>query len=398
MIALTRPGEARTQRSMVLHSRHCAVLSACLIVLGAANLTLAADDTAAREAFARGEKLLAESKPDDAARAFESAARFAADPRLADRAELNRGVALLRAGDSDAAASVFGSIERAPHTTDAQVRAASQYHLGLIEHARAAAMIQPPAQDPSTQSPAPQRPAAPAPDRSNPATQVASFDEVLTTLRRAERRFRTAAELDPSLSDAARNVELTQRLIAAIKEEQQKQEQQQQQQQNDQQDQKQDQSGEQSDQQSDQGQSGQQKNSAGERSGERKDSDESGKQQSGQQQSSDQTSDQKKAQNKAADKSKAQDAQPGDKDQDKNAQKQSGQQKQDAEAQRAKDEQAQAEREAQQAHEAQGEPKPVRQFDPKAAQILDKEQREKAMLARLLRQLSGQPAQVEKDW
>lgn len=398
-------------------TRRLVVVSLCVWFLATAGIARA-DDAAAREAFARGEKLLSESKPEDAARAFASAAAFAKDRGLADRAELNRAVATLRAGDTDSAAALLGALERAPSTGDARVRASTQYHLGLIEHARAVAMISPTAASSDsgptgTQSVSPtvsQQSSSQGPTDAtqNSSAPGASYDEIIATLRRAERRFRVAAELDPSMRDAARNVEFTQLLIAALEEEQQKQEQQQQskdqeKRQQDQNEQQQGQQGEQNEsdqQESEQGKADQKQGKSGKDQGARRD----GSRDANEAQSADQSQQKGTQDKKSGDKSKQQqDAQRAEQQND-NGEKSNDKDQKAAEmksgAQRDKGQDGQAQREAEERGEGR-EPRPVRavrQFDPKAAQILDKEQREKAALARLLRQLSGQPAQVEKDW
>ena len=160
----------------------------------------------ARQAFDAAAQLQREGKLPEARAAFQA---LAADGTtsgkdngdLRARARLNAAAIGIQQGGENlsAATADLGALESSDRLSP-DLQGQTQYLLGLIEHAQAAALAE-----------------------SKP-------DEAIAGLKKAERRFRNAAALAPDLAGAAKNVDLTQRLIAAIEQAQREREQQKQQQ------------------------------------------------------------------------------------------------------------------------------------------------------------------------
>lgn len=321
-------------------------LIAALTLLRTHPLFAAEPTVTPQEAMHSGLKQLAEGKPDDAIKSFEQADALADPHRAAairESARFNIGLAHAAAKRDADAAKVFQSL--ADSATNPGIASSAQYQLGLLEHASAV-------QGMSAKEPAP-------------------IDQTIETLTRAERHFRNSLTGETTDDDARRNIDLTQRLIAALKKQQEEQQKQQEQQQ---QQNKQDKQESQQDKKNQQ-KSSQQQQQSGEGDGQEQEQTQPQDSQGGQKQQ------QKKPNSKNPDKQQdpatpsQQDKGKGDKPEQKPPEQQAPQQSQQGE----KNGQEKA-------------------FDATAAQILDKEKRERATLERILRQLSGRPARVEKDW
>ena len=313
---------------------------------------------------------LAEGKPDEAIKSFalaESLDTASDNQMLRERARFNTALAHFTAGRPDDAAKLFRDL--AGSTRDSALAASAQYQLGLIEHGRAVKSLESASRD----------------------TAADQADETLEFLRRAERHFRNAQGDATTANDARRNIDLTQRLIAAVQ--RQREQQQKQQQQDNKQDQQkndQDQNKEQKGDQNKQDQSKEEQSKQGQSNKDQQQKDPSDE--NPQQSPGDQRKQPQQKKNKDSQKKDASEPTPGEKSEEEKAKQ--------AKADKAKAEQQQAEKERQEQQQGkEGEAKdPAQPFDLTAAQILDKERRERAALERILRQLSGRPARVEKDW
>lgn len=280
------------------------------------------------------ERLFTDKKYADAAGAY---ARLADElgpdqAPLAPKLAFNRGCAQLAAGDVSGAEASFLKVDAA--TSDLDVRAAARYNLGQIAAKQAEQLAE-------------KQP-----------------EQAIDAYRRAERHFRNTLADRPQNTDAAHNVEVVQRAIARLQEQQKQQQQQQKKDEQKQQD-KQDQKKQDKDQQ------------------QKKDQGKQGNK-SDQQQKQDQ--DQKSGK---PDQQKKSDQEQKQKQQQQNADGKDKQQQSDQAEKGGQGEQQQAQ---------QASPGEQREFDRTAAQILDKERQQRERLKQWLRIMRSRAAPVEKDW
>jgi hypothetical protein len=357
----TRPARANAPVSLPL------AIAAIALALRSPSAFANPEPETPESAMHAGLTQLAQGKADDAIKSFslaESLGTASESQILRERARFNTALAHFTAGRPDDAAKLFRDLVSS--TRDVALAASAQYQLGLIEHGRAVKSLE-----------------SPSPDK-----EAGNADQILELLRRAERHFRNAQDDGATASDARRNIDLTQRLIAAVQKQRDQEQQQQQQQQDNKQDQQKNDKEQSKDQKSDQSRQDPSKQDQSKPDQSKKNqSDENSQQASGDQQKQSQ---QKK--NKDSQKQSQTDPEPNEQSEQEKAKQ--------AKADKAKADQQQAENERQEQQQGKdGDAKdPAQPFDLTAAQILDKERRERAALERILRQLSGRPARVEKDW
>lgn len=267
---------------------------------------------------------------------------------LAPTLGFNRGCAQLAAGDAAAAEKTFLEVDAS--ATDLSVRAAARYNLGQIVAKRAESLAE-------------KQP-----------------DQAIETYRQAERHFRNALADQPGNADAAHNVEVVQRAIAKLQEQQKQQQQQQQQQKNN--DQKQKDQQDKNEQNQDDKKQDQDQNKKDDKSDKQK--------QDQQKQHPSDPSQQGKDQNKDIEGNKTDQKKQAEQDQQKSEQQQQNTGGQDEQRQN-QDQQAQQQQQQAKAGDQ-------REFDRTAAQILDKERQQRERLKHWLQLMRARAAPVEKDW
>ncbi|MBX3386056.1 MAG: hypothetical protein KF768_05770 [Phycisphaeraceae bacterium] len=332
-------------------SRWLLAVAACACVMHTmANASLA-DDAAARRLMREASALAASGSPERAAPLFKAAAREATDTALRRSAELNAALCAANSLDQKERARAVASIESIERSSrDPRLLGPARTALGRIEHGMGVAVMK--------ESP----------------------EQAIEHLTRAERWFRSAliaAGPDPEME---RNIELTQRLIEALLRQQEQEQSEHQNQGNE--------SGESQDAPDSQQQDGQ----AGEGDSQRGDNSEQQQQPNGSQP-------QAGGEEPQSPDSSGQGGQQSDPAGDNQGKSESGQPSREREgAGEDASKSTDAEREEAQPPPAQGETSEVRGFNPIAAQILDKERRERAALERLKRQMQGRTVRVERDW
>jgi Ca-activated chloride channel family protein len=265
----------------------------------------------------------------------------------------NRGCAQLAAGDSTAAEKTFLDVDAS--AADPSLRAAARYNLGQIACKQAEPMVE--------------------------KDKAAAIE----TYRRAERHFRNALADQPGNADAARNIEVVQRKIAKLLDEQKKQEQQQK---------------DPKDQQNKQDQKDQDKNNPDQQNKDQQKQDQDKKDQQKQDQQKKDPQQGQSGQDQKDQQNQQQQGKDGKKD-EKPSKPEEQKDKKPEEGKDGKDQQDQQQQDPQgadQQPQANGKPQDHREFDVKAAQILDKEKKQRERLKQLLQLMRARAAPVEKDW
>lgn len=189
--------------------RRCLLAAVCI-----AGLAGPASADVARDAAVRGNEFFGKAQYKEADAAYQLARDGGyATPQVV----YNQACAKLEIGQLDDAERLFRQVDADP--ASGSLAAAARFNLGSAAYRQARALME------KSQQPAAGNDAAPVP----PAPA-----EILDLLKKSDRGFRGALELDPTDQDAARNVETVQRAIRQIKDQieaQRKQQEQQQQQQ-----------------------------------------------------------------------------------------------------------------------------------------------------------------------
>jgi len=177
---------------MIRRVRHVTVI-ACVALCCTAGFTNTARADVAKDAAIRGNEFFANSQYKEAAAAYQ----LARDGGYSTPEVLhNLGCAKMELGELDDAEQLFKQVDADPSA--GKLAASSRFNLGAIGYRQAQAMIQKASQQPGGEPPP------------SPAG-------ILDALKRSERGFRGAIELDPADRDAARNIEVVQRTIKQIK-------------------------------------------------------------------------------------------------------------------------------------------------------------------------------------
>jgi hypothetical protein len=264
---------------------------------------------------------------------------------LAPALDLNRACALLAAKQPDEAEKAF--LEADARATDAIVRSAARSNLGAIASARGDGL-------------AGQKEGA-EPD----------IPGALEAYRRAERHFRNALGDRPDDAGARRNIEIIQRKIARLLEQQKKKEEQQQQQ-----------------------------------DSEKRDQQNQGEQKKDQQDQKQQNKTENKDEQKPESQQQGKDGQPQDQKQGQPEPEQDPKQQDDAKKPEDPKEQGDPkDQKASDGSQQQQRPTPPtptaqqkREFDRLAAEILDKEKKQRERFKQMMQLMRSRAAPVEKDW
>jgi hypothetical protein len=315
-----------------------------------------------RDAVARGNALFAEKKYQEAAVAYE-----AAGPTDRAPPELLYNLACARAalGEPDSAEQLLRRLDSSPSSR--AVAAATRYNLGVLAYQRG--------EEAAKQDPA------------------AAIDH----LRRSERFFRAARDLDSTDRDAARNIEVVQGKLKELLD-QQKQEEQQPQQQHGQQGQDQKEQEKREQQQGQQGEDQQQQDQQEQQPGQPSDSQQ--QQQERQQQNPNSQPGEQSPQDQQQQQPQRH---PSDQQKQEQGQEQQGQQQQGQPKKQPSPAEEKPPQEQQEAPQVQAQESEAQQAqrDQQVLHLLEKERRERDAIRRYLqrmRERSGKPPAVKKDW